>query len=287
MKKIFQILIMTLIFFLLMANKQVVNESVLHACNLFIKSIFPSLFPILVFSNIYIYLNLAEYLNYIFFKINKVLFKVDKYSSILFLMSIISGNPSNAKIALHFYDEGNLSSTNINKTLLFSNFCNPLFIYTFTKNKFFLVFICHYIGNFIIGFFLRNKYIDKITNGFTRNKSKKIIIECIFDSINSAVYTLLFILGTIVTFYILINIFNISFLSPIIELSQGMNYINNLNISLKLKTILFSGTLSFGGLCIHMQIFGILNKLKIKYYPYLLSRICHALITMALVTILY
>ena len=41
--------------------------------------------------------------------------------------------------------------------------------------------------------------------------------------------------------------------------------------------------ISFGGFSIHMQVFSILSDYKIKYLPYLITRIMHGLISASLV----
>ena len=99
--------------------------------------------------------------------------------------------------------------------------------------------------------------------------------------------TLLFILGTIATFYIITSITNIEFFKLILELTQGMNHIYNLNITTKIKTILFGSLLSFGGFCIHFQVYGILKDININYIKYLLMRIIQSIITALIIFILY
>ena len=66
-------------------------------------------------------------------------------------------------------------------------------------------------------------------------------------------------------------------------MTQGLKYISILEIPLKLKTIISTIFISFGGLSVHMQIISILSDTKIKYYPFLVSRILHATISGLLV----
>ena len=287
MKQNIIIIVTISLYIIFIKNSSIVNTSIIEACTLFFYKIFPSLFPMLILSQFIIEYNILNKFNIFFFKINKKFFNINIYCSILFLTSIFIGNPGNAKIAKYFYKNNKISELNIQKVLLFSHFCNPMFINVFAKDKFILVTTCHYLSNFIIGIILKNKYVDnKIIFNREKTDNKK-FLNIFFESINSTISTLLFILGTIVSFYVFLSIININYLSPIIEISQGMNYINNLNINLKLKTILFGGALSFGGLCIHMQIFGILSELKIKYFPYFVSRIIHSIFTMILITLFY
>lgn len=285
-KKIAIIITLSILFFIL-KNYSIVNVSILKSCNLFLYNIFPSLFPMFVISSILINLNFAEYINIFFSKINKILFKINSNESFILFISIISGCPSNAKSAKELYNNNLIDKNGIQKILLFSHFSNPLFIIAMIKYKTILVLIAHYISNFIIGIITRNMYLSNNQEKKTSITNSKNIGTILFESISNSLNTLLFILGTIVTFYIINSIINIPFFSIILELSQGLNYISLLNINLKYKTILLGSLLSFGGICIHFQVYGILCDLKIKYIPYLLSRISQAVITALIIFIFY
>lgn len=272
---------------LIFKNYNIVNNSIIKSCNLFLNNIFPSLFPMFVISSILMNLDFAEYLNIFFKNINQKLFKISSNESYILFISIISGCPSNAKIAKEMYNKNLINKISIQKILLFSHFSNPLFIIGMVKHKTMLVLISHYISNFIIGIITRNMYI---TNKIIKNKKNnynKSFINILFESISNSINTLLFILGTIVTFYIITSLINIPFLNIVLELSQGINYLSLIDINLKLKTILIGSLLSFGGICIHFQVYGILSDLKIKYIPYFLSRVFQSTITALIIFIFY
>lgn len=267
-------------------NYATVTTNIILACDLFIKRIFPSLFPMFIISSLLINLNFIKYINFFFKKICYKLFKINENTSYIFFMSIISGFPSNAKIAKEMYDMELIDITDIQKIILFTHFSNPLFIMSMVKQHTLLVLVAHYISNIIIGIIIRNKYkpsnIKKKVNDYNLN-----FTEILTNSINSSINVLLFILGTIVTFYVISSIINIPFFNIILEVSQGIHYINNLSLNLKLKTILFGSLLSFGGICVHYQVYGILNTLKIKYLPYLFTRIFQALLTALIIGLFY
>ena len=72
-----------------------------------------------------------------------------------------------------------------------------------------------------------------------------------------------------------------------LEITQGLNYLNVSNLNIYFKTIISSIFISFGGLSIHLQIFGILDNKKIRYIPYLINRIIHSIISVIITTILF
>lgn len=287
MVKKITIIITLFILFFLFKNYNIINENIVKSCNLFLNNIFPSLFPMFVISSILMNLNFAEYINKFFRKINKRLFKINSNESYILFISMISGCPGNAKTAKEMYDNNLIDKLSIQKIILFSHFSNPLFIIAMIKHKTILVLIAHYVSNFIIGLITRNMYLSyDFSIEKTKIESKK-ISNILIESISNSINTLLFILGTIVTFYIITSIINIPFFNIILELSQGINYLSLINIDLKLKTIFLGSLLSFGGICIHFQVYGILSDLKIKYTPYFLSRVLHAIITALIIFIFY
>lgn len=283
------ILVITLVSsVLILKNHALINANIINACNIFFKNVFPSIFPMFIISTLLLNLNFVNVLNFIFQKINKKLFNISDSQSYIFFMSILSGFPSSAKISKDMYENNMISKIEIQRIILFTHFANPIFIMNMTNHHTLLVILAHYLGNIIIALLTKNIYTNNET--IIKKKDKKTNLEfttIFFDSITKALNTSLYILGTIVTFYIISSLINIPFFNIILELSQGINYINLLHISFKLKTILTGALLSFGGICIHFQVYGILNEIKIKYFPYLLSRIMHATITGLIIYIFY
>jgi hypothetical protein len=72
-----------------------------------------------------------------------------------------------------------------------------------------------------------------------------------------------------------------------VEMTQGLKYISLLYIPLKLKSTLSTMIISFGGLSVHVQMISILSDTKIKYLPFLIARILHAVISSLLVFIMF
>ena len=70
-------------------------------------------------------------------------------------------------------------------------------------------------------------------------------------------------------------------------MTQGLKYVSIQEIPLKLKCIISTMIISFGGLSVHMQIISILSDTKIKYLPFLTARIIHSLISSLLVFFLF
>lgn len=319
MKKIsISILIMIILIFMgsqILIESESILKSVSFSFNIWKNNIFPSLFPFFVLSELLINYGFIELLGELFKPIMNYLFKVKGVCAFTFIMSIISGIPSNAKYIRELYLSGSIDEFEASKMLMFTHFSNPLFILgtisiTFLNNKKvgILILVCHYITNIIIGLLFRNYYP-------TSEKNSKISFRCAIESMHNkrisgnksfgsiltnalinSVNTLLLILGVVTFFLILTTIIdkninlsplNQGVLNGLFEMTQGLKYISVLDIPLKIKATIFTMIISFGGLSGHMQVMGILSDTKIKYMPFLISRIIHAFISSLLIFVLF
>lgn len=311
MKKVIEtIIIMSILIFFcveILTGSELIITTVLSALEIWKTNIFPSLFPFFILSELLIHYGFVELVNELFKNIMQKIFKINGYASFVFIMSLISGFPSSAKYTKELYLDGKLNEKEASKLLTFTHFSNPLFILgtisiLFLKNKEigYLILICHYLSNIIIGLIFRNYYPSKCEYHKTSLKTailamhkKRLanatsfgkVISC---AINNTIQTLLLILGTITIFLVItsiidsninINSYYQTILNGTIEMTQGLKYVSILNIPLKLKSILTTMFLSFGGISVHMQIISILSDTKIKYMPFLTARLLHAAIS--------
>ena len=306
--------LLSIAFFILTESKAVM-EAVLFSCQIWKNNIFPSLFPFFLLSELFIQYGFVEFLGELLKPIMNRIFRISNHTAFIFVMSIISGFPSNAKYTKALLDEHKINEKEATKILTFTHFSNPLFILgtvsiTFLGNREigFLILFCHYITNLILGLLFRNYYpnpknechisIKKAINHMTlvRMRKKESFPMILSNALNHTIQTLLFILGVTTTFLIVTTLVNQhivlpsfyqSILNGFFEMTQGLKYVSLLNIPLKIKGILTVMILSFGGLSVHMQLIGILSKSRIKYFPYLTARILHATIASILFFFLF
>ena len=311
-KKIYSIFVILSIIILILNiffKTKVLNDSVIFSCNLFIKNIMPSLFPMFVISGILVNIGLPKFLGSIFNKSFNKIFKTKGEVSFIFFMSMITGFPSSAKYINDLIDKNLINEKDANSALSFTFFSNPLFILNTVGVLFYknikigiYILICHIISNIITGIIFRNynknndiKPISKkeaIIN-FYSDINNSNFLNIVLNSIRNSIEVLINIFGVITFFIILINIFitpdNIVKILSIglIEITTGLKYLSSYNISLNLKIILSGFIISFGGFSVHMQIMSILKEKKIKYLPFLISRIISSFITSILLRMLF
>ena len=295
------------------------SKSILEAVNfsfsIWKDNVFPSLFPFFVLSELFINYGFIELLGEIFRPFMNKVFKTKGVGAFALFMSLISGFPSSAKYIRELNQKNLINENEASKLLMFTHFSNPLFILgtislLFLNNKDvgLLILICHYLGNFIIGIIFRNYYpsneannkisIKKVLQDISqkRVKDKRSFGEIMTSALLNSINTLILILGVVTMFLVIttiidnninLNSFHQSILNGFIEMTQGLKYVSLQEVPLKLKCILSTMIISFGGLSVHMQIIGILSDTKIKYLPFLTARVIHAVISSFLVFFLF
>ena len=292
-KKIFTIILLFTFIYLLFRYNFILQKSVNDAVILWLNKVFPSLFIMFIINdliiNSHILDNLCNLISPIFYKI----YHVSGTSLECFILCLFSGTPSSAYIIKEMLNNNSISEEDANKLIAFTFFSNPLFLYNILSisfNKFITlkIIIIHYVSNLIIGLFYRQNKSNNNSNITIKVSNNTSIIKLIPNAISKSFNTLLMILGTI-TFYMIIsnyllkiiplNIFGEVILRGILEITQSLNILTNLNILSIIKEIIALSIISFGGLSIHTQILNIISDTNIKYHNFFIGRILHVLIS--------
>lgn len=217
-------------------------------------------------------------------------------------MSMFSGFPGNGKLIKEQLDNKNINEYEANKLLCMTHFSNPIFIiYTIgiqifhNKKIGFIILISHYITNFLTGLLFKNIYYLEEENIKKEEKIFLPFIQLLKKSITNTFNNIIPIYGIIIFFsllttiinnYLQINPFSLSIINGLLEISNGIFFIQNLSINPITLAIIITFFISFGGLSIHIQIMSLLSKYHINYYLYLLSRIIHASLSSIIVFLL-
>lgn len=313
-KSIFIMFLLLFVLFLILTSSQSVIDSIMLSFSIWKNNVFPTLFPFFVLSEILINYGFVELTSELFKPFMR-LFKLKGACAFGFVMSLISGFPSSAKYVRELFISGNINCIEASKLLIFTHFSNPLFVLgtisvLFLKNKKvgLLILATHYIGNIFVGLIFRNfgncecdkekislkqALINMHKKRISNNKSFGSIL---FSAVSNAIDTLLLVFGIISIFLIITTLINNcvdlssyhqSVLSGIVEMTQGLKSISILDIPLKIKGTLSVFFISFGGVCVHMQIISILSDTDIQYLPFFIARIIHACFSSLLFYILF
>ncbi len=272
----------------LFTNKLIIEEKIISSFNLFITKVFPSLFPMFIISEILISLNLPYYLNKYLTPLFKKIFNIDGPSIYILIMSLLSGTPTNAVITSSLLNKHFLSSESATTILSYTLLSNPLFLYTMLSLTFpskicLILIINNYLANLILGIILRN---HNTPSTYPITYQNIPLSTSIISAIQKSLTTLLMILGTIIFFNLIPTITSIPIINTLftcfLEITNGLSLLSTISISLKLKIIIASLTISFTGLCIHTQIKSIISDTSINYTQFLKNRFSHLIISLIL-----
>ena len=266
MKKNLIYLTILILIFLIFKNYSIVLNSTITAVELWLYKVFPYLFIMIILNDLLINLNFE---------------KLFKNSSIyVMLASLLSGSPTSAVIISNLYNSKKIDKDTANKTLLFTYFANPLFLYTMLNTIFASTFttiklmLIHYLSNLIIYII----YCKKLSNNKITNQKTKLDIS---SSIKKAMNTTTMVLGCITFYLVISDILNLNIITRgILEMTQGLNSLINTNILN--KEILAIFFISFGGFSIHTQVKCILDETNLEYKYFLKGRIIQTIIAIIL-----
>lgn len=281
--------------FFILSNPKEIIEAGIFSLEIWKKNIFPSLFPFFILADLLINYGFVGILGNLLKKPAQSLFHLRSVCAFVIIMSLLSGFPSSAKYITKLYHEKIITLKEANHLITFTHFSNPLFIlgtiFSLLNNQkiCLCILFAHYGANFILGILLREKKQETTQSKF--EQTKKPFVACFSNSIENTIHTLAYILGTITVFlvlttvlfkYIDLPILLKNILRGFLEITQGIKYISAMDLSIHLKGLIITIFLSFGGLCIHMQVLGIIKDIKIKYSRYFFSRILHAILASSL-----
>lgn len=296
-EKIFNIIIITISLYVLgvlLLEKELIYSSVIYSLNIWVKSLVPALFPFFIISDILINYQIIYYIPHSIRSLFKKLFNISDNMLAIFILSMVSGFPSNARNTRTLYDQKLISIEEANHILIFSHFANPVFILT-TIAVFFLkddkvgivLLVSHYLSNFVLGICFRKK--DNLVNNSSFDSKEKVFFGNVFiTSIKKAIDTILMICGILVVFLTLATIightfnfnnYNLMIVKGIMEITIGIEALGKLKVAMIYKAVIASMILAFGGLSVHVQVISQIIGTKIKYHYFFMGRMYQMIIS--------
>src|SRR5690625_2937781 len=121
--------------------------------------VFPALLPFFIMAELLIGFGIVQFIGVIFQPIMRPVFNVPGVGSFAWIVGMASGYPSGAKITALLRTNNEITRTEAERLISFTNSSSPLFIFGAIAVGFFYDFslaalfaVCHYIGNLIVGF---------------------------------------------------------------------------------------------------------------------------------------
>ncbi len=295
-KKIF---ILTLVFaaiLMLIINTEKVTCAAISSLKLCAFSVIPSLFPFFVLSQILVNTGLIALVGKFLEPISKKLFKVSGKGAVVFVIGILCGYPTGAKVTADLCEQGKISINEGSRLLAFCNNSGPLFVIGAVgygmignKNTGILLYIIHVISAIITGillsFFAKEDKNEKNDEYVVLN-----IGNAIAESVEGAVRAVLNVCGYVVFFgciyEIIKEIVPNLFINALLEVTTGAKTIICADLIKEDMLTLLSGVIGFGGICVLLQVQGAVKKTDLLMRTYFFGKVVQMAISMMITRII-
>ncbi len=267
-------LALTGIIILIMLHSNEAKTGAMKGIELSLKVIIPSLLPILILTNSIVKSKCSYLFDILFGKITTKLFRLPKQATSPILFGLISGYPAGALLTRNLMESGSITESDARRILRFNFNGGIAFIITAvgtvklenTKAGV-ILFLCNILSSIIIGAVQGLKHRNN--HYYYAKIEKKPISDGIIDSVESSAKSVLMMSSYIILFSAISNMFELpDYVMPLLEITNGVFY-SKADISFGLLAFF----LSFGGLCIHFQIYDVIKKADMHYFDFLLHRI--------------
>lgn len=289
------ITIIVFFFFMLFFPKQTLlgaSEGLL----LWFQILLPTLLPFLILTNLMIYTNSITYISYVFGPFFQKLFGVSKNGSFAVLAGFLCGYPVGAKVTADLVRTKKITQNEGKYLLSFCNNTSPAFISSYIviqnlkdESLLFSTLFILYLSPIICSFLFRkiyhmppsNEYISEISNS-NIHFSFEIFDNCIMNAFE----TITKVGGYVILFSILIALGSMTPFTPVLavlEITNGIPCILNMVPDFYISYILVLALTSFGGFCAIAQTKTMLHDTKLSIIPYTIEKLITALVTSLLI----
>lgn len=252
------------------------------------NTIIPSLLPLLIIFFLIMKTGAKDSLARLLGFICPYVFNLPQVTLPAVFFGLIGGYPTGALMTKELFDAGEIDNEQAKRMLRF-NFCGgcgfiitAVGLSTLKSQKIGIilllsnVFACIILGVFLS--FSQKRTYSKFYS-FTQIKN---FGDCLIDSVNAGLKSVLNITAFIVLFSAVSNIIKIpKEITPIIEITSGICAQNNIPIAQ------ICAYLSFGGICIHLQLLGIIKQINMKYIDFLTFRIISSFLSYVISKIMF
>lgn len=296
-----------------MINPSIYAKSCLNAISVWGFKVLPVLFPFFILTRMIVNLNGREksVLDKFFNKVYHA--PIGSFST--FFLSTLSGYPMGAKLICTQFENKQITNSDAKKMLSFCSVSGPMFMLGTvgiailnSLKAGLIILISNIIASLINGLIYRGKQEDKkIVFKTKKQNHSNILSDSVYDSLISILMVGSYIVLSFITIDILNNlqitqffsrvicgVFNapkhqdvvFSILNGSIEITRGILNLSSTTISLRIKTIISSTLIGFGGVSIMLQSFSFLSKLQLSVKTMLIQKTTQAILCFVVTTAL-
>lgn len=244
------------------------------------NTIIPSLLPLLIIFLLIMKTGAKDIIAKLFGFLAVCVFNLPKAAVPAIFFGFIGGYPTGALLTRELLDNGEIDCEQAKRLLRF-NVCGGCgFIITAVGGAVLLspraglmLFASNVISNALIGF-ANSFFSPRVSPCFYSFCKNGDIGSALTEAVNSAVKSVLAIAAFVILFSALDRILNPpAFLLPILEITNGVCSRSGFTLPE------ISAFLSFGGICIHLQLLPVILQAGMKYRDFLLWRVISALLS--------
>ncbi len=295
-------------FILLIVNSERVQWGVKAALVLCYRTVIPSLFPFLVLSSLLTESGFPKICAKYLAPVMKPLFSVGGAGAFPFIVGLVSGYPVGAKTIGSLYMNGTLAKDESERLLAFCNNAGPLFVIGAVgvgmlkslKVGIYL-YLIHVVSAILVGILLKLMSQSKTVKGkalTAKNNCQAPRLNGIAGAVSVGVETVLLICGYILLFSAIwqavlpllervLPDFVLLVLSGLFEVTNGVAGAVKTNLSPRILSALLSFFLGCGGLCVYLQVSGVLMGTGIRTKTYCFGKLLQGSFAFVLTFVLY
>lgn len=289
MKNFWKVFLPSMAMIVIILDAKTAILGAIEGINLCLQTVIPSLFPFFFLSSLLIS-GLGAYTFRFLRPLGKLL-HIPEGAESIFLIGLLGGYPIGAKLTAQSYRNGQVSENQARRMLPFCNNSGPAFIFGIGYTLFgsaklcLLIWIIHILSAILTG--MLTPASGEVIQA--KQEYPKISLP---EALKQAIFSMAFVCGWIVIFRVLITFLDrwILWLLPtesriilycIIELSNGSCSLVSVT-SLGLRMLLFCGFLSFGGVCVALQTWSVVEDANLDIWPYLFGKTAQGAISILL-----
>lgn len=296
-----------LFFFIMLIFPKEVFSGASDGLLLWFQIILPTLLPFIIVSNLLIYTNSISFVSRLFGPLFKKCFQTSEAGSFAILVGFLCGYPMGAKVTSDLIQTNRISKNEGNYLLSFCNNTSPMFIisYVVWQNlkqdsltfPSILILMCSPI---LCSFFFRRFYKPcPASSRVPRQGPAAIHTRFDFSLIDLCIMngfeTILKVGGYIILFSVLLSLFQLlpfSFplfehvILPAFEITNGIPLLIESELTACTTYVAVLTLTSFGGICSIAQTNSMIQESGLSIYPYILEKLITAMVT-SLLAFLY
>lgn len=271
----------------------IIANFTIQTSTLIANQLFPSLFFFMLFITLAQKLNILDVFNYGLFKLTKK----NQLPTLIYLFSILSGYPTNAKIIANAKKQKQLSLNASQKLICIAHHASFSFVVYVVGELYFhslkiglLLELAHVLSTFIF-FLFSFRQINLIPvslKNYEDHFKHHDFLILFTNSIKECIFAFLFIYTSMLFSYIFFEslpsfLFK-EYLRGLFEFSSGCLSMASSSLPLLLRLLFIEFYLSFGGLSIFIQL---LQFDQFAFFPYLKFRFIHVFLSQMILLILF